>query len=233
MSLMKPLPDPEVYDKTLAFWPYKATLEEALKQVATHAPHGAHVLDVMCGPGYFLGQLHEQRPDLNLSGVDVEERYVDHARGSYPDITFKQADVLEWRPPHPYPVVICTGSIHHLRYEQQDAGIRSIAAMVERGGVAIISDVYVRHYHDEMSRRHAAAELGHEYLKCTIAAGAPHDVLEWTMDVTHNDVLMHEYKTSLRQGLALLRKHFAHVAPIKTWPVMDSEYGEWVHVCTH
>ena|SRR3989338_8637374 len=229
---MKPMPEAEIYDLGLLYWPYRTTLEMVQLHAVWKAPQGGRLLDMMCGTGYLLGRIQERRPDLKLYGVDIDERYVSHARAAYPEVTFDIGDVLEWKAALPYDMVVCAGSLHHVPYKQQEPAIARIAEMVKRDGVAIISDCYVDDYSDEVARKLAAARLGYKYLRHTIAAGAPESVISWTIDILSNDVLMHEYKPSLRQRLPLIRKHFARVSTTKTWPSVNDGYGEYVHICT-
>lgn len=227
---MKELPEPETYEEGLAYWPYKTSLEQVLETVKKLAPQGGTLLDIMCGPGWLLGEIQKLRPDLRLTGVDIDERYVPYGQATYPGVQFESGDVLTWQPKERFDFVMCTGSVHHVPYAQQDAAIANIASLGKPGGVVLISDCYVDDYSTEPERKVAAAKLGYEYLKHTIEQGAPDKVVEWTADILWNDVLMHEYKPSLVKRLPLLQKHFANVETIQTWGPKDT-YGDYVHIC--
>ncbi|MDB5238541.1 MAG: trans-aconitate 2-methyltransferase [Candidatus Kaiserbacteria bacterium] len=228
---MKQLPAPETYVDGLDFWPYKSSLTEVLEYVTAHAPVSAHVLDIMCGPGYLLGKIGRTRRDLILTGVDTDERYVSYGRETQPSVNFTTGDVLTWRPESLPDVVVCTGSIHHVPYEMQEAAIKNIASMVVAGGFAVISDCYVDDYANETERKLAAAKLGYQYLVATIAKKAPEKVVSWTLDILTNDVLMDEYKMSLAKRLPLIKGYFLKVETIKTWPAFESGYGDYIHIC--
>jgi SAM-dependent methyltransferase len=236
MSEMKQLPEAETYEEGLEYWPYKKSLQTVLERAISQAPKHCQVLDAMCGPGYLLAKIKRYRPDLELYGVDLDDRYVLHAQIHYKDAaTFYRGDILAPVIASPFPMVLCTGSIHHIHYDHQDIAVANIAKMTAEGGVAIISDCYVDDYDDEAERKLAAAKLGYEYLRETIKNGAPEKVVEWTVDILHNDVLMHEYKTSLRKRLPVLQKHFGSVETIQVWPPGPEKdgYGDYVHICSN
>ena len=231
MTEMKQLPKPEIYDAGIPYWPYDITLEEALRDVFDRAPRGSALLDVMCGTGYLLGKIAAARPDLTLRGMDIDERYLAHARTAYPGISFRQGDIRSWWPGRQYPTVVCTGSIHHVPYEEQEKVIANIASMVESCGVAVISDCYVADYESEKQRQEAALKLGYEYLRYALKQEAPPQVIEWTIGILHNDVLRHEYKMSYRERIRLLKRYFRRVDSTETWPCTGAQYGEHVHIC--
>lgn len=158
-------------------------------------------------PGYLLGQIAAQRKDLTLLGVDSDERYIDHSREKYPGINFEVGDILLWKPKEPFDVVICTGSLHHIPYEKQEEAVERMASMVKPSGFCIISDCHIDDYSDEKERKIAAAKLGYEYLRETINNGAPEDVVAATIDILHNDVMMDEFKTSLKKRLPIYKKY--------------------------
>lgn len=229
---LRELPESETYEDSLQYWPYDLSLKTVIERVVKEAPQGGTVLDVMCGPGYLLGKLKEQRPDLSLTGVDIDARYIPYGQQKYPGINFQSGDALTWRPAEPADIVVCTGSVHHIPYEQQEAAIANIATMVKPGGVVIISDCYVDDYSNETERKAAAAKLGYEYLRVAIERNAPDKVIAWTADILWNDVFGKEFKPSLEKRLPLLERHFAKVETIHTWPGTGKGYGDYIHICT-
>jgi 2-polyprenyl-3-methyl-5-hydroxy-6-metoxy-1,4-benzoquinol methylase len=230
---MKPLPEALIYEEGLKYWPYRVSLQMVLDYIVAHAPQKASLLDVMCGPGCLLGQIAQKRGDLSLKGVDIDERYVSYGSETYPGVSFEQHDVLDWFPGPRFDVVVCTGAVHHIRYEEQEMALASIASMVKpRSGLVIISDCYVDDYSNETERKLAAAKLGYEYLTETIRNGASDKVVGWTADILSNDVLMHEFKPSLAKRLAMLNMCFNKVTTFKPWPTVESGYGDYVHICS-
>ena len=194
------------------------------------APQNGTLLDIMCGPGYLLGEIKARRPDLGLTGVDIDERYIPYGREKYSGVIFEQADVLSWQPESLYDVVICTGSVHHIPYEQQEEAIRCIANMVNPGGLVIISDCFVDHYSNELERKLSAAKLGYEYLKATIENKGSDKDIDWTIDILWNDVFKKEFKPSPTIRMLQYEKYFDVIETIKAWPKVESEYGDYISV---
>lgn len=224
---MKNLPPSEIYERELNYLPYKKSLKAVLEFVCSNAPQGGSLLDLMCGPGYLLNQIKTRREDLSLRGVDLDESYILHAEEKYPGIDFEVGDVLSWSPNKPFGVVLCTGSVHHIPYERQEEFIRRIPSMIAPGGFSIVSDCYIDEYVHETGRKLAAARLGYEYLKETIKNGADEEVIAATIDILHNDVMMREFKTSLKKRLPIFENAFSSVQTHKTWPGKDVDYGDY------
>lgn len=229
----KQLPESEVYEKGLLYWPYKLSQQFVLNKVAKLASQDGCLLDIMCGPGNLLGRIASIRPDLKLTGVDKKPQYTQYISKAYPDIISVWGDVLYWHPTSLFDMVVCTGSLHHIPYDLQEKAIASIASMAKPGKPVIIADCYIDDYSNEIERKKAAEKLGHEYTQVTIENGAPDDVLAWTLDITWNDVFQKEWKTSIVKRLPILEKHFREVQTIKTWPENPGcGYGDYVHICS-
>jgi trans-aconitate methyltransferase len=227
---MKGLPDSRIYEQELQYMPYRESLKKVLEYLCLNIPKDGNLLDLMCGPGYLLGQIAEKRPDIKLTGVDIDKRYIPHAKERYPHIDFKLGDVLTWEPEKQYDVIICTGSLHHIPYAQQENTVQRIASMIKPKGFVLISDCYVDDYSNETERKIAAAKLGYEYLRETIQNGAPELVVEATMEILWNDVLMKEFKTSTSKRLPIFKNIFGDVDTVKTWPTFESEYGDYISI---
>jgi trans-aconitate methyltransferase len=227
---MVELPDAKTYEKELMYMPYKESLLSVLDYICRHVPENRSLVDLMCGPGYLLGKIAEERPDLRLLGVDNDKRYIEHSRELYTQIDFVEGDVLVWQPEKLYDAVICTGALHHIPYELQEKVIRNMAGMVKKSGFMLISDCYINDFADEIERKEAASELGYEYLKETTLNGAPKKVILETAAIWHNDVKMEEFKTSIKKRQPVFEKYFNDVKTRKIWPLAESGYGDYITV---
>lgn len=228
---MKELPRSEVYEQEFAFMPWGILIEKILAIIQKEAPQQGSVLDLLCGPGYLLGEIAKRRPDLILEGVDISDEFIQYARGKYPKITFETADVLSWTASIKYDVVLCTAGIHHLPYERQVSFLETISTILNQDGFAIFADPYVDGFSNELERKQSAAKLGYEYMLATIKKSAPNEVVKATVDILYNDVMGFEYKTSIKKLEPVFRKLFSHVEIHKTWPDIQSEYGDYYIVC--
>ncbi|MBE7190034.1 class I SAM-dependent methyltransferase [Jatrophihabitans endophyticus] len=70
----------------------RAALDAFAEQVRDVGP----VLDAGCGPGWISGHLRDRGVDV--SGIDLSPRMVEHARRRHPDIAFRVASVTEVEP---------------------------------------------------------------------------------------------------------------------------------------
>jgi trans-aconitate methyltransferase len=227
----KVMDEAELYELGLKYWPYKRSLQKVISTAVLNLPENAVCIDMMAGPGYLAGQLMKQRPDLQITAVDIEPRYIEYGRQTYPDVAFVEGDVCTWRPGNKADAVFCTGALHHVEYRRQEEALRNIAAMVKTQGMVIISDCYIDDYRNEKERRLAAAKLGDAYLKHTIEYGAPYRVLKMTAEITRDDVCKVEFKDSLAKREPVLKRIFPGMRTTRTWPdAFLAEYGDYVHV---
>lgn len=227
---MQNLPTAEVYEKEFKYFPWGRLIQEVQEYVIVSTPPNGDVLDILCGPGYLLGQLNRQRSDLHCTGVDLEAEYIEYAQKTYPELHFVTADARTWQSAVQYDVILCTAGLHHLEYEQQEGFVKKLASLLKEDGFAIIADPYISDYNNERERKLAAAELGCEYLKATIQNDGPKDLLEAAINILSNDVLGVEFKSSIKKNCALFEKYFSKSEMYKTWPDKDTEYGDYYFI---
>ncbi len=228
---MRELPKSEVYEQEFEFMPWGTLIDKILATIQNEAPKNGSVLDLMCGPGYLLGEIAKRRPDLTLEGTDISDEFIQHAERKYPDISFQVADVLSWTPSKKYDVVLCTGGIHHLPYDRQAPFLETIPALLNPNGFAVFADPYVDDFSNELERKQSAAKLGYEYMVATMKNGANDEIVKATVDILYNDVMGFEYKTSLKKLEPVFKRLFSNVEIDKTWPESKSEYGDYIVLC--
>ena len=229
---------PELYQEALRHWPCTAALETVVNFVIGRARKGGRLADVMCGSGYLLGEIAKVRPDLSLLGVDIDPRYVSYGREKYPGISFEEGNVLSWHPSEAFDVVLCTGALHHIAYDEQELAIANIAAATKPGGLAPISDCYIDPYKNEMQRRLGALRLGTAYAEYALKSRASKEVIDETLDIQRRDVHGEEFKTSIALREPVLKKYFRRVNTLQTWPLEPPKlseplklFGDYVHIC--
>jgi len=227
---MKSLPSSEVYEKEFLYLPWGRLISEVLEYTITNAPKNASVLDLMCGPGYLLGKIGEQRPDLKLKGVDIDRDFIDFAKQKYPQVEFEEADLRTTALHGTYGTVICTAGLHHLQYDLQERFLTAVKSLLAPDGFAIIADPYVDNYTTELERKISAAKLGYEYLVATMKNGGDEDVQKACIDIMHNDVLGFEFKSSIKKIEPSMKGIFTHVERHKTWPDFTSEFGDYYFI---
>jgi ubiquinone/menaquinone biosynthesis C-methylase UbiE len=227
---MQNLPTAETYDKEFKYMPWGQLVREIQQIVIDNVPEGGRVLDLLCGTGYLIADIKKKRADIEFVGVDLEDSYIRYAQEQYPGIEFIVADALEWESDQKFNAVLCTGGLHHVPYDKQGILIQKIAAHTKENGFAIVADPYIDNYESESERKIAAAKLGYQYLVATIQNGAPDDVIEATVNLIPNDVMLVEFKSSLKKIEPLFHKSFQNVEKHKTWPLEQVEYGDYYFV---
>lgn len=70
---------------------YKKGIEIFLEMV----PQNGAILDLACGPGNLMNLVHELRPDLTLTGIDLAPKMIDLAKKNLPTANFKVLNTLD------------------------------------------------------------------------------------------------------------------------------------------
>src|SRR3989338_1383835 len=227
---MQNLPSAEVYEKEVKYMPWGILIAEIENLVSIKVPQGGAVLDLLCGTGNLLWKLQNLREDLHYFGVDQEFEYIEFARNKYRKINFDVANALEWRSNQRFDTVLVTGGLHHIPYGKQRDLIGKVSNLIKDNGFAIIADPYISDYSNEQERKIAAAQLGYEYLTATIQNGATDNVTKATADLIANDILLVEYKTSIKRIRPFFEEHFSSIEMHKTWPNEETKYGDYYFV---
>lgn len=233
MPDMQPLPDPEVYAQELEYFPWGILVNAVLVYVNQHAPQSSKLLDLMCGPGMLLQKIQRVRPDLQLTGVDFDQRYVEFARHQSPDINYVLQDARTWEPQEQYDVITCTGALHHLPYNEQPKFVEKISQLLRPQGVALIGDPYIGKFADEQERQINAAKLGYELLLEVLRCRGPEKIIRATQDITLNDILGYEYKTSKTIARQMYSRYFTNLRAITSWSVRRSSCGDCLFILSY
>lgn len=232
------LPVAETYEQEYQYTPWGKIIERVIDTVVDITPKYGHVLDLMCGPGHVLGEIHKRRGDLKLKGVDSSEKFIRYAKEKHPSIRFNVTDVTTSDLGiSQYDAVICTAGIHHLPYEKQVPFLKELPLFLKYpDGICVLGDPMIDDYSDEKKRKIASAKLVYKYLLATIESGAPDEVVSAAIDIMYNDVMKFEYKTSAKKLESILEEIFPRVTKIKAWPSYGTKghksgYGDYCFIC--
>lgn len=229
---MAKLPTASILELEPLYFPWGDTMRKVIKIAVEQIPQGASVLDVMCGSGLLLGILQALRPDLKLTGVDINEDFIAYAKRRYDGIVFEVCHVLGWLNDHTdeFDVVLCTGGIHHLSFEKQSGLISGVASHIKRPGFFISAEPYIAPFSNEHERRIAAVKLDTQQLLATFEKFPPQAIIEVALDILRNDLLLDgEYKNSLEKSYEVFSKYFKKIETICTWSAGEHD-GEYVIV---
>src|SRR5262249_43151664 len=95
------------------------------RAAAATTPHARHVLDVGCGAGNYSLKLLEQRPNLDVTLIDLSRPMLDRAtervgRATTGSIKALQGDIREVElPDQGFDIVLAAAVLHHLRTDTE------------------------------------------------------------------------------------------------------------------
>ncbi len=129
----------------LLVWPMgNGVWRDVVGDVSKMASPGASLVDLGCGPATVLRRLAAQRPDLSLTGVDIDEAMLSIARRRLPRLRFLQGSIDR------LPIddasadmVISSMVFHHLKHDFKQAAFREAKRILKPGGLFLLCDFSV------------------------------------------------------------------------------------------
>lgn len=104
----------------------------------------ASVVDLGCGPATVLRQVAKRRPDLSLTGVDIDERMLSIARRRLPRAKLLRGSIdavpIEDKSAD---VVISSMVFHHLNRQIKQGAFREAKRILKPGGLFLLCDFSV------------------------------------------------------------------------------------------
>jgi ubiquinone/menaquinone biosynthesis C-methylase UbiE len=116
-----------------------------LRELAPDARRAARLLDVACGTGRTLEQIHVAHPQLRLSGLDLSPFYVEEARerlgtlGADVSIVAENAESMPFKDGL-FDVVTSTYLFHELPRRARRNVLREMTRVLRPGGLLVIED---------------------------------------------------------------------------------------------
>jgi len=102
-------------------------------------PENARILDLGCGTGSMLAQIHDQYPDYRLTGVDCSNDMLKIARENVPNANFIEADIENIDLPHKgFDVVLSLNILHHLN--DQKSHLETLKKLAKPDGDIFLCD---------------------------------------------------------------------------------------------
>ena len=100
-------------------------------------PDGSSLLDVACGAGRFIGYWQEH---YQVEGLDLSSEMLKIARQKQPDVTFHQADMLDFDLDRRFDVIVCLGSAiaYFHPIERMSRALATMARHLNPGGVLAV-----------------------------------------------------------------------------------------------
>ncbi|MEC5145175.1 class I SAM-dependent methyltransferase [Chitinophaga sp. 212800010-3] len=101
---------------------------------------GASVLEIGCGPGNITRYLLQQRPDLQITGIDLAPRMLELARENNPAATFLLMDARNiGHITQRFDAIMCGFCLPYLSPEESAQLIRDAAGLLLPGGIIYLS----------------------------------------------------------------------------------------------
>jgi ubiquinone/menaquinone biosynthesis C-methylase UbiE len=132
-------------------WSYEAIVAPAVylsrhvidERLLPHLPEGGRVLDVGCGGAKFTKYVADQRPDVEIVGIDLSKPQLARAskllRGYGDRVRFELGDATQLKfPDASFDGVLSYGSIKH--WTSQDAGLAECLRVLKPGGPLLVTE---------------------------------------------------------------------------------------------
>lgn len=223
-------PNSLTYEKIIQQSPWRLLIKSVTDYLVTNLKSEAKLIDCFCGPGYILNNLYSKRSDLNLSGVDSNQDFIQFAKYKNSNFNYIYSDFFDIRTTQEYDAVICTGGLHHVKNELKRDFIKHLFQLKKNDGFIIIGDPCINIYNNEEERKLASITLGQAYLKEATRMGAECDVLKELIQIMGNDIFYKEYKFSLDETKELIEFFTHEYELVKTWPLSESDYGDYYFI---
>jgi len=100
----------------------------------------AHVLDVACGPGNISKFLWDEKPQLNIHGIDLSPQMINLARSNIPTAVFEIKDSRDLASLNKtYDAIVAGFCFPYLSIEEVTQFIISARSIIKSGGIIYIS----------------------------------------------------------------------------------------------
>lgn len=109
------------------------------------------LVDVSCGDGRFLRELHESHPGVDSLGVDYSERSIAMANGMNPHLSYEARNILEEDLGREFDVATCIEVLEHIPPEDCAAFVEAIAGTLADDGKLVLT---VPHVNKPVSDKH-------------------------------------------------------------------------------
>ncbi|SEA68512.1 Methyltransferase domain-containing protein [Thalassobacillus cyri] len=100
------------------------------------------IVDLGCGHGGYLRKLADHFPDIQMIGVDINEKVIESARlqsKDYPNLTFEVGDFEEWEPKQgKVDMILLHNVFHYIHPDERSRLLEKINQNIGEGGVVSV-----------------------------------------------------------------------------------------------
>ncbi|MBI3572874.1 MAG: class I SAM-dependent methyltransferase, partial [Candidatus Kerfeldbacteria bacterium] len=116
-------------------WFLRRFLDRLVDMIASQQP--VSILEVGCGEGYLLNQIHERLPDVKKQGYDVFEAALHEGRRLFPKLTLETGDIYDLPDDDSsWDLVVASEVLEHLA--NPDAALRELQRVAKRAVVLTV-----------------------------------------------------------------------------------------------
>jgi hypothetical protein len=215
------LPSPDVYEKENIYWPWGALIDAVATLVSNLAAPNSQAFDYMCGTGLLLRKICAIRPDIHVEGCDINSAFVEYANERLQNQVVRQADVREITVRHRNAIILCTGGLHHLDFDEQRRFLERISRNCDANCTIVIGEEVLQDHSTKTERRRAALNLNTELIDYALLRDCPESLIDAALDVLRNDLLLRgEFKRSLKEWRVSINEYFSIIEVQHTWAPM-------------
>lgn len=104
--------------------------------------HGYH-LDLGCGYGIFCSFLSEKKPNIDITGIELDEKKIAIAHENYANkhIHFFTGDATAIKATKEYDSITCIDLLHHIPSNYHEDVLRGVYSSLKDDGIVIIKDM--------------------------------------------------------------------------------------------
>ena len=135
------------------------------------------ILDMCCGPGFLVREMHKQRPNANIEGLDYSKRMIERARNICPSAEFHIEDVRNMTlSDSRYDLVIWSGGMPYFNKSETIKALKKAKNGLKNGGTLLLTTLFG--INDSSSEIITRGDLHIYRLQeaCSILEGAGFDV---------------------------------------------------------
>lgn len=124
------------------------------------------VLDVCCGPGNFANYVGLFYPEVDLTGIDINDEFLRSARERFGEYgwTFLRTDAVNFNLGRTFDFILASSAYHHIEDREKIKFLQSIRNHLSEDGKVIVCDNFLPYHEDDDSRREAI----HQYYNALI-----------------------------------------------------------------
>ena len=132
------------YDLIYSWKDYKKETNKIYKLIQKYKKSdGIKLLDIACGTGKHIEYF---KKNFQCTGIDLNEEMIEVAKSNISDVSFNQADMLDFNLNDTFDIITCLfSSIGYVKtYDNLEKTIANFANHLETGGIAIIEPWFTK-----------------------------------------------------------------------------------------